>query len=71
MTSGRLAALHAVLAGLQVITAGVALADVLGTKPASLASLVVAGAQAGLAAYTGRIASTQADRIPVVYRRDG
>lgn len=69
MTSGRLAVLHAVLACAQVVTAGAALADVVGAKPAALAALVVAGVQAGLAAYTGRIASTPADRIPVLPQR--
>jgi hypothetical protein len=69
MTSGRLAILHAILAAAQVVSAGAALADVVGSKPAALAALVVAGIQAGLAAYTGRIATTPADRVPLYARR--
>lgn len=41
----------AVLAALQIVTAGTALADYIGPKAAGLAALVIGAAQAGLAVY--------------------
>lgn len=40
-----------VLAGLQILTAGTALADVIGDKPAGLIVLAIAAVQAGMSFY--------------------
>jgi hypothetical protein len=66
MTSRWLAALHALLAGAQAVTAGAALADYVGARPAGLAALMVAGLQVALAVYTDRTASTPADPVPLL-----
>lgn len=45
--------LQALLAGAQILTAGTALADVIGLRWAALIALVVGSAQAALTAYNG------------------
>lgn len=44
---------HAILAGLQIVTAGTALASFIGEKPAALIVLAVGAVQVGLGTYVG------------------
>lgn len=54
-----------VLAALQVLTAGSALANVIGPDAAALAVLVVAAAQAGIQFYVrGQVTPTTKERDP-------
>lgn len=69
MTSRRLALLHALLAGAQVVTGAAGLADLVGSRPAQWAVLIVAAVQVAVAAYTDRIATTPADLVPLLKTR--
>lgn len=54
--------LGAVLAGAQILTAGTALADVIGLRYAALIALCVGAGQAGLAAYNAGESKPQPSR---------
>jgi hypothetical protein len=69
MTSRKLALLHAILAGAQVVTGAAGLADLVGARSAQWAVLIVAALQVTVAAYADRITTTPADRIPGYIRR--
>lgn len=64
MTSRRLALLHAVLAGAQVVAGTAGLADLVGGRAAAWFVLAVGAVHVGLAAYTDRVTTTPADRVP-------
>ncbi len=52
---------HAILAGLQILTAGTALADVIGPRWAALIALVVGAA---VAAYSGSVLAQRTEKGP-------
>lgn len=57
--------IHAILAGLQILTAGSALADVIGERWAALIALMVGAVQAGVAAYdSGSVLAQRTEKAP-------
>ena len=66
MTSRRLALLHALLAGAQVVTGAAGLSDLVGFRAAQWAVLAVAALQVAVAVYTDRVATTSADQVPLL-----
>jgi hypothetical protein len=69
MTSRRLALLHALLAGAQVVAGASALADLVGARSAQWVVIGVGAFQAVVAGYTDRITTTPADRVPMLRPR--